>query len=362
MPVPQPPSTPPSVSPSAPAPDTVVPPPPPLGDRQLFVSDERWPIAGSFVISRGAKSEAHVVVVEVRETLADGRVVRGRGECVPYARYGESVEGVGAALTAMAGPVADGLDTAALQAAMPAGAARNALDCALWDLEAKRNGLPVWELLGGTPPRQVVTAETISIGSPPDMANRARKLADRPLLKVKVGADSTVERVAAVRTAAPNARLIVDANEAWSERDLPALLHAMAALDVALVEQPLPAGADGALAGIDSPVPLCADESVHTAESLDHLAGLYSYVNIKLDKTGGLTAALALADASEARGFRLMVGCMLGTSLAMAPALMLAGRAEFVDLDGPVLLSRDREPGLSFRGGWISPPGPGLWG
>ncbi|MCF8482558.1 MAG: dipeptide epimerase [Rhodospirillum sp.] len=328
----------------------------------LTVSDERWPIAGSFVISRGAKTEAHVIVARITQTLADGRTVTGQGEAVPYARYGETVAESLTALQAMAPLVAEGLTPRGLLSAMPPGAARNALDCALIDLEAKRSGLPAWTALGLAEPGPVVTAETISLGPPGEMEAKARALADRPLLKIKVGGDDPIARVAAVRRGAPTSKLIVDANEGWAAEGLPALLSAMAGLSVDLIEQPLPADADEALEGINSPVPLCADESVHTAEDLPRLARRYGLVNIKLDKTGGLTTALTLAEAAEAQGMGIMVGCMLATSLAMAPALLLADRAAFVDLDGPVLLARDRSPGLRFAKGVVSPPSPDLWG
>ncbi|ABC23356.1 N-acetyl-D-Glu racemase DgcA [Rhodospirillum rubrum] len=329
---------------------------------RLIIRDEVWPIAGSFVISRGAKTAAHVVLAEIHETQADGRTLIGRGECVPYARYDETVEGVKADLAAMTEAVAEGLTPTGLLSAMAAGAARNALDCALLDLAAKRSGRPVWSTLGLAEPQPMVTAETISIGTPAEMEAKAKTLADRPLLKIKVGADDPLGRVAAVRRGAPDSRLIVDANEAWTPRDLTDLLTAMAGLKVDLIEQPLPAGADDALADILSPVPLCADESAHVAGDVPRLARLYSHINIKLDKTGGLTGAIELADRAETAGLGLMVGCMLATSLAMAPALLLGGRAAFVDLDGPVLLARDREPGLRFTAGVIHPPGSELWG
>jgi len=326
----------------------------------LSVAVERWPIAGSFRISRETRTEAVVVVV----TLTDG-VHAGRGECVPYARYGETVEGVAETLRGMAGVVAAGLDRNGLRARLPAGAARNALDAALWDLEAKRSGRRVWDLAGLRPPPAIlVTAETLSIDSPDAMRKKAAGLADRPLLKIKVGTDDALARVAAVREGAPESRLIVDANEAWSLDQLRDLLPALAALRVDLVEQPLPANEDAALsdlAGLPA-VPLCADESAHQAADVARLAGLYQAVNIKLDKTGGLTEALLMADAAHAAGLTLMVGCMVGTSLAMAPACVLAPNAAFVDLDGPVLLAGDRDPGLRYTAGHVEPPPAALWG
>lgn len=324
----------------------------------LTVSRETFPIRGTFRISRGAKTAAEVVVAAVQ----DGDAV-GRGECVPYARYGETVDGVVAALTAMTDSVASGLDRLALQTAMPAGAARNALDCALWDLEAKRSGRPVWQLAGlMAPPVPVVTAYTLSVDTPEAMAAAARAVADRPLLKLKLTGEGDLERVRAVRAHAPAARLIVDANEAWTLDHLRRFAPALAALQVELIEQPLPADNDDALLGLDGPVPLGADESCHGLESLERLKGRYGMVNIKLDKTGGLTEALRIKAAAEAAGFGVMVGCMVATSLAMAPGVLLAQGAGLADLDGPLLLDRDRVPGLRYEGAWVHPPEPSLWG
>jgi L-alanine-DL-glutamate epimerase-like enolase superfamily enzyme len=322
----------------------------------LSVVTERWPIAGAFTISRGSKTEAAVVVA----TLTDGAFT-GRGECVPYGRYGETVEGVVAAIAALAPDFANGLNRAGLQDALPAGAARNALDCALWDLEAKRGGRPAYELAGLPAPRPLVTAYTISLGDPAAMA-AAAKAADRPLLKVKLGAPGDPARIAAVRAAAPDARLIVDANEGWTEENLAENLSACAAAGVALIEQPLPAGADDALARLAHPVPICADESVHDRASLPALAGKYDAINIKLDKTGGLTEALAVLHEGERLGFDIMIGCMIATSLAMAPALLLAQRAQYVDLDGALLLARDRGDALEYRQSLVLPPARALWG
>jgi L-alanine-DL-glutamate epimerase-like enolase superfamily enzyme len=323
----------------------------------LTLAVERWPIAGSFTISRGAKTEAVVVVAE----LSDGSA-RGRGECVPYARYGESVESVSAAIEAMRQPLSAGLTREGLQSAMPAGAARNALDCAFWDLAAKQSGRRVHELLGLPAPRPVTTAYTISLGTPDAMAAATAKAADRALLKVKLGGDGDAERIAAVRAAAPKAALIVDANEGWSESSLASNLDACAKAGVVLVEQPLPQGRDQALAAIKRPIPVCADESVHDRASLAALVGTYDAVNIKLDKTGGLTEALAMAQAARASGFDTMVGCMVATSLAMAPAVLLAQAARFVDLDGPLLLAKDRQHGLHYSGSELYPPAAQLWG
>ncbi|MGQ4273092.1 N-acetyl-D-Glu racemase DgcA [Terrihabitans sp. B22-R8] len=325
--------------------------------RSVDVDVENWPIAGRFTIARGSRTEAVVVVATIRdESFA------GRGECVPYARYGESVESVTAAIQSVAGAIEAGAGREELQTLLPAGAARNALDCALWDLEAKRSGQPAWNLAGQAEPRPVTTAYTISLGSAEEMAAAAARAAARPLLKIKLGGNGDPERIAAVRAAAPNARLVVDANEAWDAVNLAANLEACARAGAVLIEQPLPAGDDSALQEIEHVVPICADESVHARDGLAALCGRYDAINIKLDKTGGLTEALALADEAQRLGFSLMVGCMVGTSLAMAPALLLAGRAEFVDLDGPLLLARDREPGLAFDGSLIAPASRGLWG
>jgi L-alanine-DL-glutamate epimerase-like enolase superfamily enzyme len=326
-------------------------------NQSLTVAAETWPIAGSFTIARGAKTEAVVVVA----TIDDGKA-SGRGEAVPYPRYGESVDAVVEAVRAMAGAVAGGLDREGLRQAMPPGAARNAIDCALWDLEAKRAGRPVHALAGLPAPKPVETAYTLSLGTPESMAAAAAKAANRPLLKVKLGSDGDPARITAVRQSAPQSRLIVDANEAWSPETFAANMAAVAEAGVELVEQPLPAGADEALRELPRLVPVCADESVHVAADLPRLRGLYDAVNIKLDKTGGLTEALALAAAAKAAGFGIMVGCMVATSLAMAPALLLAGEADYVDLDGPLLLARDREPGLTYEGSIILPAAPGLWG
>jgi L-alanine-DL-glutamate epimerase-like enolase superfamily enzyme len=321
------------------------------------VNIERWPIKGSFTISRGAKTEAVTVVAEVSH---DGHI--GRGECVPYPRYGETPEAALAALEAMQEAVARGLDRTALQSAMPAGAARNALDCALIDLEAKRRGLRVWNLLGRAHPEPCVTAYTISLGSAEAMAEAAAKAAHRPLLKIKLGGEGDVERITAVRRAAPSSELIVDANEAWTAANLEQNLAACAEAGVTLVEQPLPAGQDGLLTRIRRPIAVCADESVHDRTSLDGLRERYDAVNIKLDKTGGLTEALAMADAARAQGLAIMVGCMVATSLAMAPGMLLAPLARFIDLDGPLLLVHDRDGGLRYDGSLIHPPDAALWG
>jgi L-Ala-D/L-Glu epimerase len=325
---------------------------------ELSVTIERWPLAGAFTISRGTKTEAVVVVAEI----SDG-THRGRGECVPYGRYGETPDGVAAAIETARPALQNGLDRAALQVALPAGAARNALDCAYWDFQAKQTGRRVYELAGLAAPQPRVTAYTISLAAPVAMAQAAERAASRPLLKVKLGGgEDDGARIAAVRRAAPTAELIVDANEGWDENNLEHNLAACAAAGVVLIEQPLPEGRDAALSRIKRPIPVCADESVHDRASLDALAGKYDAVNIKLDKTGGLTEALALVAAAERRDFAIMVGCMVATSLAMAPAMLVAQRASVVDLDGPLLLAKDRQCGLRYVGSTAYPAEPALWG
>jgi L-alanine-DL-glutamate epimerase-like enolase superfamily enzyme len=325
--------------------------------RILRVRRESFPIAGRFTISRGSKTVAEVVVVEIEQA---GRI--GRGECVPYARYGETMEGVIAAIEALRPRIEGGLDRQGLQPALPAGAARNAVDCALWDLEAKTSGRPVWQLAGLMPPADLTTAYTLSLDTVENMAAAARAQAVRPVLKLKLAGPGDLDRIRAVHANAPAARLIVDANEAWTPAIYAELAPQLQRLGVELIEQPLPAEADAALADLSRPVPVCADESCHDRASLARIAGRYDAVNIKLDKTGGLTEALALRDAALAQGYRIMVGCMVATSLAMAPALLAAQRAAFVDLDGPLLLARDRIPGLAYTGSSIAPAEPGLWG
>ncbi|WP_342642339.1 N-acetyl-D-Glu racemase DgcA [Rhodoligotrophos ferricapiens] len=326
--------------------------------RSLKIAHESWPIAGSFTISRGSKTSAEVVVV----TLEEGGVV-GRGECVPYAHYGETIDSVTAAIEGLRRDIEDGLDREALRTSMPAGAARNAIDCALWDLLAKRSGKPVWLMAGLVEFKPLITAYTLSLASPEVMGEQAARYADRPLLKLKLGSgEEDIARLQAVRRSAPNVRLIVDANEGWTPAQLPGLFRACADLGVELIEQPLPAADDSALADVERPVAVCADEAVHDLQTLDGLIGKYDAINIKLDKTGGLTEALLLADAAADKGLRIMVGCMLATSLAMAPAMIVAQEASVVDLDGPLLLARDRVPGITFEGSLMYPPPPELWG
>jgi L-alanine-DL-glutamate epimerase-like enolase superfamily enzyme len=323
----------------------------------LAAQIERWPIAGHFTISRGAKTEAVTVVAEISQ---DGHV--GRGECVPYPRYGETAEATLKAILSMREAVGRGLDRRALQAMMRPSAARNALDCALLDLEAKTSGKRVWDLLGRPAPRACTTAYTISLGTPETMAAATAEVAHYPLLKIKLGAEGDGARIAAVREAAPRSELIVDANEGWTAANLEQNLAECANAGVTLVEQPLPAGEDEALGRIKRPLAVCADESAHDRVSLEGLRERYDAVNIKLDKTGGLTEALAMAEVAHALGFAIMIGCMVATSLAMAPAMLLAQKARFVDLDGPLLLKRDRDGGLRYDGSLIHPPEPALWG
>jgi L-alanine-DL-glutamate epimerase-like enolase superfamily enzyme len=325
--------------------------------KSLGVSVERWPIEGGFTIARGSKHEALVVVA----TISEGGH-SGRGECVPCARYGESVESVVHAIEGCANPLAQGLGREELRALFPPGAARNALDCALWDLEAKVSGKGAAELAGLAPLHAVETAFTISLGSPQAMAARAKEAAHYPLLKLKLGGDADEERLASLREAVPRTRLIADANEAWRPQDLERLLAAAQAAGVELVEQPLPAGEDDMLQRIVRAVPVCADESVHDRASLEAIASRYDAVNIKLDKTGGLTEALATAEEARKLGLKIMVGCMVATSLAMAPALLVAQGADWIDLDGPLLLARDRNPSLTYAWGKVLPPPRALWG
>lgn len=323
----------------------------------LEIARESWPIAGSFTIARGSKTVADVVVVTLRRGAR-----QGRGECVPYPRYGETVEGVAAALERARAAIEAGARRDDVPRLVEPRAARNALDCALWDLEAKCSGMPVWQLAGLAAPEPVITAFTLSLDRPEAMAGAARLAADRPLLKIKLGQDGDEERLRCIREAAPAARLIVDANEGWTAGKLEALLSVCAETGVELVEQPLPAADDEALRHVARSVPVCADESLHDRGGLASLVGKYDAINIKLDKTGGLTEALALAQQARRMGFKLMVGCMLATSLGMAPAVLLAQLADVVDLDGPLLLKRDRLPGLRYEGSLMHPPSPALWG
>jgi L-alanine-DL-glutamate epimerase-like enolase superfamily enzyme len=324
---------------------------------RLTIAEERWPIAGSFTISRGSKTEAHVVTV----TLEDGGHT-GRGECVPYPRYEETVPQVTAALQAARSGIEAGITPDAIASILTPHAARNALDCALWDLAAKKAGMPVWQLAGLAEPKPAVTAYTLSLDTPEAMGEAAAKASGRPLLKLKLGREGDTERLKHIRRNAPRSRLIVDANEGWTADNLAAMLAASADVGVELVEQPLPAGNDEALRTIPRAVTVCADESAHGLDSLDQLLGKYDAINIKLDKAGGLTPAIALAHAAGARDLRIMVGCMLATSLAMAPAFLLAPYAEVIDLDGPLLLKEDRNPAIRFDGSLMHPAPTELWG
>ena len=320
---------------------------------RLSVRADTFPLARPFTISRGTRTEARVLVAVVEDAG-----FAGRGECVPYARYGETPESVAAAIEGLPGE----LDRLALQEMLPPGAARNAIDCALWDLEAKRSGRRAWQLAGLPEPGPEVTAFTLSLDTPETMRAEAARHAARPLLKVKLGGEGDMARLEAVREGASRARIVVDANEGWSAEEYAALAPAMVALGVAMVEQPLPAGADGALAEMARPLPVCADESCHDRASLAALAGKYDMVNVKLDKTGGLTEALALRDAARAAGFGIMVGCMVGSSLAMAPAVLVAQGAAVVDLDGPLLLAADRPHPLVYDARGVHPSTSELWG
>jgi L-Ala-D/L-Glu epimerase len=326
--------------------------------KSLVVRHETWPIRGSFRIARGAKTATEIVIVEI----ADERAI-GRGECVPYPRYGETVEQVVSDIEALRAEIASGLTRSELQRRLKPGAARNAIDCALIDWEAKSSGKSAAHLLGLPPPISVRTAYTLSLDTPEAMAQAARVATQTyRLLKLKIAGAGDLERVEAVRNAAPNATLIADANEGWSTDDLSRLTPELVRLGVALIEQPLKASEDQALIGFKSPVPLCADESCHTRADLPRLIGRYSHINIKLDKAGGLTEAVALVREACAAGLKLMIGCMVSTSLSIAPAMLLTRSAEFVDLDGALLLERDRAPSLATRGDELLPPARELWG
>ena len=325
--------------------------------RTLLAHAETFPIAGTFTISRGAKTLAEVVTCTIG---ASG--LFGSGECVPYARYGESVAGVLAAIEDMREAIEDGVGREDLARIMPAGAARNALDCALWDLEAKLSGVPTWQVINTSAPQKLVTAYTLSLGEPQAMERQAAEHAGRALLKVKVGTADDSARIRAVRAGAPDSAIILDANEGWTPDNLAHHFAVCAEANIALVEQPLPADNDSALRHHARLILVCADESVHRTEDVAKLVDRYDAINIKLDKAGGLTEALALRAAAQAHGLKIMVGCMVGTSLGMAPAVLLAQGADFVDLDGPLLLARDREPGLRYEGSSVYPPAAALWG
>ncbi|WP_431298019.1 N-acetyl-D-Glu racemase DgcA [Tabrizicola sp. BL-A-41-H6] len=319
----------------------------------ITATEDRFALAQAFTISRGSKTEARVLTVRITRGG-----VTGWGECVPYARYGETLESVRAAVDALT----SNITRQDLQYALAPGAARNAVDAALWDLEAKQAGVGVWALAGLPPPRPVLTAYTLSLAPPVEMRKAASLNAHRPILKIKLGTPDDMPRLEAVRAGAPHCRLIVDANEGWTPEVYTDLAPHLVRLGVELVEQPLPAGADGMLSEIARPVPVCADEACHDRVSLADLRGKYDVVNLKLDKTGGLTEALAMREEARSMGFRVMVGCMVGSSLAMAPAVLLAQGADWTDLDAPLLLAEDRENPLHYDADGVHPPDANLWG
>ncbi len=320
---------------------------------RIEVTSDTFKLAQVFTISRGSRTEAKVLTVRIEDAG-----VTGWGECVPYARYGETLESVAAQIEGLSGAITRD----ALYDLLPAGAARNAVDCALWDLEAKRSGKRAWELAGIAAPGPEITAYTLSLDEPAKMQAQAAENAFRPLLKIKLGTPDDMPRLEAVRAGAPDSTIIVDANEGWSAEVYADLAPHLVRLGVALVEQPLPAGEDDALIGMERPVPVCADESAHDCSTLSKLKGKYDVVNIKLDKTGGLTEALRLREAALAQGYDVMVGCMVGSSLAIAPATLVAQGAKVVDLDGPLLLAEDRDPPLRFDAEGVHPPQSTLWG
>jgi L-Ala-D/L-Glu epimerase len=324
---------------------------------KLELKAESWPIAGSFTIARGSKTQAEVIVVSLSE---NGFV--GYGEAVPYSRYHETVAQCIASLEASRAAIEASIDRQSVPSLNLPKAVQNALDCALLDLESKKSNTPAWKIMGLSEPTNTTTAYTLSLDTPDAMAKAAAQAAHYPLLKLKLGREGDVERLDAIREAVPTARLIVDANEGWSPAILPAMLEACKKYRVELVEQPLPADNDEALRNLARSTIICADESAHDIAGLKKLIGKYDAINIKLDKTGGLTSALALAKAAREQNFKIMIGCMLATSLAMAPAFLLAQLADYVDLDGPLLLSKDREHGITFSNGIMSPPRPELWG
>lgn len=329
---------------------------PPLS---LVCKEEKWPIAGTFTISRGSKTEAVVVVAEV----SDG-IHTGRGECVPYARYGETVEGVIAQMRSIEKELQEGITKEKLQTLLPPGAARNALDCALWDFEAKASGIPVWQRAGLPEPRVLHTTYTLSLSGAEEMANAAREAGKtHTLLKLKLSGEETdLERMRAVREAVPHARLVADLNEGATSAILKQILAACEAYEIELIEQPLPADGDAALREHGGNTLVCADESAHTSSDIEDLSKKYDAVNIKLDKTGGLTEALKMRVAAKEAGMKIMVGCMVSTSLSMAPAILLAADADYADLDGALLLAKDRENGVHYEGDTVAPPASTLWG
>ncbi|MBL4618413.1 MAG: dipeptide epimerase [Robiginitomaculum sp.] len=325
---------------------------------ELQIDSQNWPISGDFRISRGSKTTAEVIVV----TLKLG-VYFGRGECVPYARYGETIDSVTEQIKSITSVLRAGLTREELQKSLPAGAARNAVDSAFWDLQAQQSGKPVWQLAGLLEPTTVITAITLSLGRPQQMAKAASMAKDYPLLKVKLAGDgSDPARVRAISVARPDAQLILDGNEGFDKQTLGELLRACKGMNIAAIEQPMPAGADGELAEINTDFVFCADESLHTSDDLLRIADMYQMINIKLDKTGGLTEALLLKAQAKQLGLKIMLGCMVATSLSMAPALLLANDADLVDLDGPLLLQSDREYGLQYQGANVLADPSKLWG
>ncbi len=323
----------------------------------LSAQAEIWPTRGTFRIARGSRTQITVVIA----TLKQGDII-ARGECVPYPRYGETVDGVITDIMLMADQISSGLTREQLQSAMTPGAARNALDCALWDLEAKTSNKSVFDLAGIANPAALVTAYTIGLDTPTAMVKAAREAHDKPLLKLKLGGNDDFERLEAIRAAVPGKRLIVDANEGWSGNQLKPYIDACIKANIELIEQPLPADSDDDLLGLEHTPTICADESVHGLDTLAQLAGKYQAINIKLDKTGGLTEALQVVETAKEMGLEIMVGCMLATSLAMAPAMVVAQSAKVVDLDGPLLLDKDRENAIRYEGSLMHLPSPVLWG
>ena len=320
---------------------------------KIDVAQDSFPLKSAFRISRGSKTTADVVTVKLTRNG-----VQGWGECVPYSRYGETVESV----TEQLQSVPPHITRADLIETLPAGAARNALDCAIWDVKAKETNRRVWQLANLPKPKPVQTAFTLSLGTVENMTRAATQNAHRPILKLKVGTPDDLDRLVAVRNAAPDAKLVIDANEGWTIDDYQLLIDHLVDMNIALIEQPFPAGQDAFLSNLDRPIPICADESVHTSSDLPALKGKYDCVNIKLDKSGGLTAAIDLKAKAHAMGFDIMVGCMVGTSLAMAPALLLAPDATLVDLDGPLLLAKDRDTPISYDARGMHPAPAELWG
>jgi len=324
----------------------------------LDIAHQYWPISGGFRISRGQKTAAETIVVTLQ---SHGH--SGRGECVPYARYGESIDSVCSQIETLRGPLQNGLTREQLQKILPAGAARNAIDCAFWDLEAQILQKPVWELAALEPPIEQVTAFTLSISNPDQMAMAAQRATDYPVLKVKLAGDQDdILRIKAICSARPNAQLILDGNEGFCAESLQTLCDKIQGLNIAAIEQPLPADIDDELSDIDTEFILCADESLHTSDDLAHIARMYQMINIKLDKTGGLTEALRLHQQANKFDLQIMVGCMVSTSLSMLPALLLANSAKLVDLDGPLLLAKDHDKGLQYRGAIITAKPSHLWG